>query len=142
MFPSSRFFFSKYVELIFFSPEVSVHHALFRTSVTPKTSQRTKHSSFNDILLLVYGFSNGHKPLHTLTVHIDIVFDIMYLCEIYNRTFKGDREYGGFARMGVWYTFSSTRSLFQAEFLILDTTYFRKIYAAFLWTYILQVLTP
>ena len=48
-------------------------------NVNPITPQRIIRSSFKGLLLPVYGSVDGHKPLLTLRVHIDIVFDALKL---------------------------------------------------------------
>ena len=73
--------------------------------------------------------AEGHKPLHPFRVHIDIIFVGMRLRETCNRPSLGNCECGGFTRLGVSSTFSSTRS----EFLFRDTTYFREFHVICLW---------
>ena len=48
-------------------------------NINPIMSQWTKRSSFEDLLLLVYGSLDGHKPLYTLRLHIDMFCDALKL---------------------------------------------------------------
>ena len=40
------------------------------------TSQRSALSSFKDVRLRAYGSTDGNKPLHTLRLKIDMIFDV------------------------------------------------------------------
>ena len=47
----------------------------------PLRTQRNVRFSLRNLLIHVYGMSDEHKLLHTLTVHMDIFFDVIKLRE-------------------------------------------------------------
>ena len=76
--------------------------------LNPLTPQRAVRSSFKYILLLVQGLRTGISCCIRLECILTQVFFVMKLWETCNRSSWGDCECAGFARLGVWCTFSST----------------------------------
>ena len=96
---------------------------------------------FKKFLSLTYLLADRHKPLHRIGRYIDIFFDTEKLGEIRTITPLVDCECGGFGRLGVWCTFSSTWSFSRFEILFLWQTYFWGVHAVCLWAYNLRVPT-
>ena len=54
--------------------------------LSPSMSRRTVRSSFKYLKFFVYELADRLEQMHTLTVHVDTVFDTINLEEVCNRT--------------------------------------------------------
>ena len=106
----------------------------------PLTPQWMERFSVIYVLLLVFGKAVGHKPLHTLRLHIDIFFGAMKLVK--HAIERGEAT----ASEEAWLDWSvmtvlSARSFLQSDFLFQKVMFVREIHALYLLAQVFRTST-